>query len=321
MKTDRLQYIDLAKTIAVISVLFYHFPLQPKILGLGGWLNTYFLSLFFCISGLLLHPTTDFNWLYLKVKRLIIPLVSFSILYIPFVAFMKNADILDIFNHIIHDDAKGGYWFIYTLMSGICVIWVINYICQRFSFAQWIYWGLLICPWFLTFIGSHYMSQDLLYLFSIASFRRYYIFIVLGIILQHIHINKFKNLVSVSISICYILISVIFIVCCQNMTNYIDFPVWLFANVFGCLFWINTCIYICERHTFSKLIEWISTDSIGIYLVQFFFLSATKDFACQLTISPYYIIIPYTLLLFGLSFGTTRLLYLSSLTKKMFLGI
>lgn len=60
---ERKNYYDIAKFIAILSVIIYHvenYLIDNQIIY--SFINTYFLSLFFIISGLLLKSEKSFHY-------------------------------------------------------------------------------------------------------------------------------------------------------------------------------------------------------------------------------------------------------------------
>ena len=322
MQNNRLEYIDLARVIAIFSVLIYHFPLRNEIWGLTTFINTYFLALFFFLSGLLTHPKADWEWMKGKIKRLLIPLLSFYVPFIPFLAWYRGTPLLSTINNVIWDDSKGGYWFVFTLFAAISIIWVIYVLYQKLSLHKWVYIALLVLPWIIACGMSLILPQDISYLLSIPSFRRYYIFVLLGMYCQRAEVqilwkNKF---IYAEISITYILLILVSLWKFQSVESNLSFLIWILTNIFGCLFFVETCRRICIHTHLPKMITWISMDSLGIYLGHYFFLYSTKSLFLQIPISPYISLIPYTIILMGISLCMTRLLRKNSITTKLFLG-
>lgn len=322
MTSNRLEYIDLARAIAIFSVLIYHFPLRNEIWGLTTFINTYFLSLFFFLSGLLTHPKANSEWMKSKIKRLMIPLFSFYILFIPFLAWYRNTPLTLTIHNVLWSEAKGGYWFIFTLFAALTTIWMIYVVYQKLSLPRWLYATLLVLPWIIACGVSILLPQEISYLLSIPSFRRYYIFMLLGMLCQRPNIqiiwrNKFAY---IGISIAFFLMVFVSLLKYQSVDSNIGFIVWMITNISGCLFFVETCRRICMHTKLPKWVIWISMDSLGIYLGHYFFLYSTKNLFMQLPISPYISLIPYTIILMGISLFMTRLLRKNRITSKIFLG-
>lgn len=75
----RIDYLDKAKGIAIILVIFLHIPSTADFIGYGlwgGWIRTFYMPLFFLCSGLFFRPIN----LCKKIWRLVVPLLFFNAL-------------------------------------------------------------------------------------------------------------------------------------------------------------------------------------------------------------------------------------------------
>ena len=322
MTTNRLEYIDLARAIAVISVIAYHFPCIDQLWGLHTFINTYFLTLFFFLSGWLMHLSVKKQWILKKVMRLLVPLVSFSLIFIPTIAFIKGSSVLDIFNAMMHEDSKGGYWFVYTLFSAMILIWSGHYIYRKLQLPKWAYALILVIPWLIACGLSILLPNEISQLLSISSFRRYYLFILLGMTMQNDTIRTYsmRNDCYVVFCILYIIFIVLSLVKFPCVNSNLSFGVWTLTNIFGCLSIVESCRRICNRMSMPQWIIGLSHDSLGIYLCQFIILRATQQFVLQIPVSPYISFVPYTLALLIITFTITRMMGKYAITSKLFLG-
>lgn len=322
MEIKRLDYIDLARAVAVVSVIAYHFLRIDEMWGLGTFINTYFLSVFFVISGLLLHPKPEIKWIIKKIKRLLLPLVSFSVIYIPILIINNEAPAGSVIHDIFWSESKGGYWFVYTLFASILLIWLIHYLVETLHLHKWSYWAFLILPWLIACGMSIMLPQRISYLLSIPSFRRYYPFILLGIIGQKEYIRQIirKTSTYVVITIIYILLVALSLLKFQEIDSALSFLVWITTNIFGCLFLIETCWRACRHIQLHSVTKWLSQDSLGIYLGQFIIRRISYNSFMALPISPYISFLPYTLFLLITSLVLTRILRTNTITTKLFLG-
>lgn len=322
MTTNRLEHIDLARTMAVVSVIAYHFLRIDEIWGMSTFINTYFLSLFFFISGLLMHPKAEIAWLIKKMKRLLIPLIAFSAVFIPVSAWCNDISLAETVHSMVWSDSKGGYWFVYTLFAAITLIWLIHYAYVKWNIPRWVYGLAVLLPWLIACGLSVILPQDISYLLSIPSFRRYYPFILMGMICEKDRIQNTLRQTGmyVFVTIGYLLFTILSLWKFQTVVSNISFGIWFVTNTFGCLFVIEICRRICARTHIHTLTKWLSQDSLGIYLGQFIIRCATKKPFMALPLSPYITFIPYTLLLLAVSLTATRLLRRNSITTKIFLG-
>lgn len=322
MTANRLEYIDLARAIAVVSVIAYHFLRIDEIWGMSTFINTYFLSLFFFISGLLMHPKAEIKWLIKKMKRLLIPLIAFSSVFISVSAWCNDTSLTDTVLSMVWSDSKGGYWFVYTLFAAISLIWLVHYAYIKWNSPRWVYGLAVLLPWLIACGLCILLPQDITYLLSIPSFRRYYPFILMGMICQKERIQNtiHKTGVYGFVTMGYILFTILSLWKFQTVVSNISFCIWFITNIFGCVCIIEICRRICTRTHIHSLIQWLSEDSLGIYLGQFIIRCATKKIFMALPLSPYVTFFPYTLLLLAVSVTMNRLIRKNSITTKIFLG-
>ena len=100
MKTDnnpvRQEFIDVAKGIGIISVVFAHLGLATR------YLYLFHMPLFFFLSGMVFKPQTNqtnqTNFILSKVKSLLIPYFFFLIILYP-IQVITNYNSSKIFSH------------------------------------------------------------------------------------------------------------------------------------------------------------------------------------------------------------------------------
>ncbi|MBQ8279101.1 MAG: acyltransferase family protein [Roseburia sp.] len=94
MATKRISYIDMAKGIGIILVVFGHTSFPSR--NLTDWINSFHMPLFFLLSGMLLshnHATEQSmsSFIRKKAKGILIPYLTFSVLSILFAAVLDSA--------------------------------------------------------------------------------------------------------------------------------------------------------------------------------------------------------------------------------------
>lgn len=132
MNTKRISYIDMAKGIGIILVVFGHFGFVSE--SLLTWIMSFHMPLFFILSGMLLsHTHADRHnmstFLQKKAKNILIPYFSFSFLSIlfsgildfaSFKTYLPNALIQTIFFYGI-----SVLWFLPALFFGETIfLWI-----------------------------------------------------------------------------------------------------------------------------------------------------------------------------------------------------
>ena len=72
----RYEHIDIAKGIGILLVVFFHLPNIDKLALFaywGGWITTFYMPLFFALSGIFFKPTNIIT----RQRGLLIPYLSF----------------------------------------------------------------------------------------------------------------------------------------------------------------------------------------------------------------------------------------------------
>lgn len=117
----RIEYIDYAKGLAIVFVVFGHIFFGNNKISI--WIYSFHIPLFFIISGYLLNynvkPLKDS--IIKKIKVLLIPYISFSILNIICNYALSNFDMKSIKINIIDTISLGGIatlWFLFALFFG-----------------------------------------------------------------------------------------------------------------------------------------------------------------------------------------------------------
>lgn len=76
VRNGRVEFVDIAKGIGILLVVWFHFPILSGLNyfnNWGGWITTFYMVLFFILSGLFFKPQA----LSTKVKRLMVPYFYF----------------------------------------------------------------------------------------------------------------------------------------------------------------------------------------------------------------------------------------------------
>lgn len=120
--SERVGFIDIAKGIGILLVVWFHFPNLEDLLNFtkwGGWITTFYMPLFFLLSGLFFKPFS----LLKKIKRLLIPylgfyLISFVLYILKNILKCEPIDWLRFFNPfcgVIADYENPPIWFLLSL--------------------------------------------------------------------------------------------------------------------------------------------------------------------------------------------------------------
>ena len=203
---ERKNYYDIAKFIAILSVIIYHvenYLIDNQIIY--SFINTYFLSLFFMISGLLLKSEKSLQkgWLKRQAVRLMLPFFTCFIAYNLFIGALYREHF---FNANDFADTKSGYWFLLTLFEFLCVYRCLIALISRTSNLL-IKILILFSPFVVVNLLCVFLPADISCWLSLMSFRRYYLFFAAGYALSNIFKgdNIENNKVWIVSSILYIL--------------------------------------------------------------------------------------------------------------------
>lgn len=94
MKENRITYVDIARSLAIIFIILGHIYVHSEHCSfLFKFLYSFHVALFFIISGYTFKVTTDsfFSFLKKKFKRIIIPYLFWAVFFlVPFLIFGKN---------------------------------------------------------------------------------------------------------------------------------------------------------------------------------------------------------------------------------------
>lgn len=315
-----IPYLDFARCLAVVSVVSFH---CAEALGMSIWVSffhTYFLSLFFCISGILTNPKLDLQWLEQKALRCLVPFVSFLVVWFPYHAWLTNVPVLQDARDNLLSDSKGGAWFILTLFMFYACAYVAKRIQTRYKFGEFAYYLLLFLPW-PVITGLMLISpMELNYALSLASFRRYYLIFLLGIFMQRPTIMEKVSTFSwysfIPLAV-YIFAAWYYVFYVGDLQRNIDFFIWLFVNVVGCCAILNLFAGLQTKIPVPAVVKSVSTNSLGIYLTQFFFIPFVSIFHGE----RHLLLGMSILIILLISWGVSALLMRNVVTAQLFLGV
>lgn len=167
----RYEHIDIAKGIGILLVVFFHLPNIDKLALFaywGGWITTFYMPLFFALSGIFFKPTNIIT----RQRGLLIPYLSFySIGFILETAKQivkhKSANLEDFllpFLGATHGYANTPVWFLLALAEMTLIGFILSrYLSKLHSFVLSIALGVLgyYLGCFHVF-SSYYISVTLL---------------------------------------------------------------------------------------------------------------------------------------------------------------
>ena len=293
---NRIIWVDLIKTVAIISVLILHASSnvvnQFQVIPLDIWniANIYdsmtrmSVPLFFMLSGALLlnHKDETLRDFFLKrFVKVVIPLIGFSIIYIMFVkyALHNNIDIVQHFFQILYKKQYYHLWFLYTLLGLYLFIPILKIFVKNSTRTMQLY--------FLFFWLIHVSILPLINTFTSLSvpiympmMSGYTGLLLLGFLLANFTVNKkvfFLALLMIVIST-YITVYGTYIL----STNVNKFQSYFYSNLSLNILIQSVSYFIVLKYIGEKLqdnqfivryfIIPISATSFGIYLIHPMFL-------------------------------------------------
>ena len=82
---------------------------------------------------------------------------------------------------------------------------------------------------------------------SLSSYRRYYLVFVVGFIIRELDVDLRNTYLKVLSAIGYIVVTLFFVHHMMNFSGNVDFALWLFTNVLGCLVFLSLSDFISKR--------------------------------------------------------------------------
>jgi fucose 4-O-acetylase-like acetyltransferase len=155
---QRVEYIDLSKGVCIILVVFYH---VCGLLGCSFWLspflNSFFLSLFFVLSGLFFNDGGSFrHFLLKKTNGLLVPFFSFYLLgsvllpnllhYVFGVHFGTSVGWESLWAFVWPGEYPNiPIWFLWCLFVMNVMFWGVRAVVERFSSSCSLFAMFLLC--------------------------------------------------------------------------------------------------------------------------------------------------------------------------------
>lgn len=209
----RLQWVDIAKGLAIILVVVGHLPTDEAV---KTWLYTFHMPLFFMLSGLFLVKNTDASFKMVLVKRyrrLMVPFVAFNIaVLIPFFC---------VIDHLAHTDFSISHKLLGVLLATrssdwtySCYLWFLPclFVAGLLVWSVWkyLYKARWLCIGFITIVGgayNFYISQSLPFSLDIASIAVFFIAAGVWLANHSEHITHINGVVCLIITIAVMLLN------------------------------------------------------------------------------------------------------------------
>lgn len=140
MAHNRIQYLDIAKGIGIILVVWFHFPILSQLSSFecwGGYITSFYMVLFFVLSGVFFKLSS----LLRRIRRLMLPYISFYLVacvYYTFMSLYKQKSI-ELSHYLLPFlGATSGYentpiWFLLSLSQVVCMCFVLCKMRNRYA--------------------------------------------------------------------------------------------------------------------------------------------------------------------------------------------
>lgn len=267
---QRFEYFDSLKGFAIFMVLVGHVELSilkhPTIIT--AIVSMIHIPIFMFISGYLLYISLqkgqNFKYfIYEKFKRLILPFLSFVILF----SFLFQINIIE----ILFSDYKYGFWFTLTLFFLILMVTLISKLMPKNinSISEVLIWCafyFIIC--YVHFFISYSYKYDRLLSFS--QFVYYFPIFVFGYL--NSKFEKINNFISNKI-FC-VIISIFLFLSCLVLKWYFEYDSLLLLVASG-VFGVISLNYFFQKYSNILLISSVSRFgkfSLEIYMIHFFYI-------------------------------------------------
>lgn len=201
---QRIDYIDIAKAVAIISVVVGH-VLQVDLYGWGlgksllakvvcSYHNNLFMFLSGMVSVTVIEKKHILPDIYKRFRRLIVPAVTIGVPY----AYWTGADIFTFFQN----SWKWGYWYLFVLF----VLYLISYSFALLQpkYLKWAY--VAVVPiWLFAYHGAHMLPQTVNDFLSIDLVLRFFPYFFAGSLLKR-HQNLLQKIISIPALVVYMIV-------------------------------------------------------------------------------------------------------------------
>lgn len=271
MNSERLQYIDALKGIAILLVVIGHVELY--VLQSPGVITTFVsllhIPIFMFLAGQMLYKSiqSDNNknrLIFSRFKRLIIPFFSFTLLY----SILADVSL----SKVYFSDYKYGYWFTLSLFNLLVITYLINSLSalvkkKYFDLILFLAFYLIICVVFYFNI----IPDKLSILISYKQIVYYYPIIVFGFL-----VGKYPAVLSGILNKWYIaLLAFICFILCVTMFRVYHVSSLLFLIISNFSGFISIQFVFKNyfaKIPFNKTLCDFGKRSIEIYMIHFFYI-------------------------------------------------
>lgn len=286
---ERFDEIDIVKGLAMLTVLFNHsfilFPINIHDRWWSVWIqdinSTFFIGSFFLVSGYLFNSSSrpqrpDMSLLVKKLKRLIIPYLSCSVLnyLVKLIApSLVNKQVGSVGDYMMDVLLYGGeMWFLYVLF----IIFLIGMVVLPYLSKKIIGFITLILFIYDLYIDGIYAEG----IFMWPQVIHYSVFFLCGFMLREI--PEFRDFIKNPKSL--MASSVLFLLCCIILINHIQKFVlgWPILCVIGCWFVWSLSSWLTRYDVAVNCLGYVGKNSLGYYWLNGYVLVLARSFVVSI---------------------------------------
>lgn len=317
---DRILWIDELKGFAIFLVIIGHVLISrflPQFQLFHTVIYSFHMPLFMFLSGIFAYKALEAvdnrymkKYIWRKIQQLLIPCISGGVL----LCFFHHE------NYISQFLLKGGsyYWYLLSLLEFLTIFLLSYKLCKKMFML------LVLTPWIIILlIPRDSLAANLV---SQANFIFTYPFFIYG---YFFHKYRLVNGKTVYAKECLgNIFFLVFLICLQM---FVRGDCWAYVRYGIAFSVINIVIYfyvrIVGRFKSFSIIGDIGKNSLGIYIVHYFFLGFTP-FGIMTSYSPSYLtVVQYSFVIFSisifillLSLLTCSVIEKNKITRKILLG-
>lgn len=329
MKSNDIQWVDFTRVVAIFSVVLLHSaaPLLYRyntISSFNWWVGNIYDSavrpcvpLFFMITGYLLLGKQESvkDYLLKRSKRILIPFIVWSIIYVFWRGYLGETITPLTFLRLIFIPAYYHLWFFYA------IIWLYLYIPILRVFMQYSKKGFLyyfIILWFIAVLPIPFIEKAIPYVSEMYVYITYTGYLVVGYLLGNTQTNKKHAIQSLLVSFICLLITITgtYFLTAQSNREYLAYGEYFHHYSSPNIILQSVSIFIFLKHFWENalisshqktILKVLSSASFGIYLIHPIVLDVLAAGWLGFSISAFsksaiYSIPTTTTLAFGLSF-------------------
>ena len=304
LSSKRLPWIDYAKGIAIVLVVYRHVLIGFLRSGLevdrylvlaNEVVMSFRMPLFFIISGVFIERSlakrSVQKFVRSKFNTILYPYFVWATIQVTLQIFLSpytNADRgwIDYLYILIHPREIDQFWFLYALFNATVLYALLH---KYLSTNNFHHLALSLVFYYLSrFVQEYGLIHDLLY---------YYVFLVTGTLVSKFILNKANFTLLASPRLALAMLPV-FIATQWYWLNTPDIDPFLFASValIGCFFMINIS-FILHKEGKLQLLRVVGYHSLYIYILHVLITSAVRILAIKvgITYTPVLLVINITL--------------------------